>query len=49
MTLDEWCDQEMLSLADRQAFKVWLGRVASVQMSHANWWLWFREWVRTKS
>lgn len=48
MTIDQWCDAEMLSGEDRQAFKAWLGRRAALTMSHAQWWKVFIEWMRSK-
>ncbi len=48
MSFDEWCDKEMLSGEDRQAFKAWLGDRASAKMSHAEWWKWFSKWIRSK-
>ena len=48
ISVDEFCDTEMMSREDRQAFKVWLGNTANAKMSHKKWWEWFSEWVRCK-
>ncbi len=48
MTIDAFCDAEMMSGSDRQAFKAWLGDTANARMSHAEWWKLFSKWVRSK-
>ncbi len=48
MQIDTFCDKEMLSGEDRQAFKAWLGDRAKVRRSHAEWWKLFGEWVNER-
>lgn len=48
ISFDEFCTVEMMSLADRQAFKAWLGDRANVRRSHAEWWKLFGEWVNER-
>ncbi len=49
MSVDAFCDLEMMPGEDRQAFKAWLGNTANAKMSHKDWRKWFSEWVRCKS
>ncbi len=48
MTFVQFCDKEMLSGKDRQAFKAWLGDKANIRMSNKEWWKLFFEWVKSK-